>query len=285
MKLNLFIIFFSLSFGMFAQSDTLNQKDSLGRKQGHWIFYGKDKPEKGYPAEGKISEGDYLNDRKNGEWIMYYKDGVTPKIKGDFINNRPSGPYERFDTDGTLKEKGAFNETWYKTKATSYWENGNISREYDYNENGKLHGKDVYYYENGQKKAELIYKNGILIDSTKHFFDDGDLKELIVYDSKGTEVKRFSDPQIIRDSSGREIYRIVEPPAVVKQVSRKPPPKTPEPCPQKGKVWDEYDQLLYEGDFKNCRLWNGKYYIYDKDGLLLKVEIYKNGKYFSNGQL
>ena len=285
MKLVQLMLYFMFSFVIYAQSGTLNQRDSLGRKQGHWIFYGKDQPQKGYPAEGKISEGTYLNDRKNGEWIMYYKDGVTPKIKGRFKNNRPSGSYERFDTDGRLKEKGTFNKNRHKTKTTSYWENGNISREFDYNENGKLHGKAKAFFETGELELEITYANGVVIDTVKRYYSDGGLRELAVFDSTGVEIESFIKPQVIRDSTGKEIYRIIEPPAVVKQVSRKPPPKTPEPCPQKGQVWDEYEQFLYEGEFKNCSLWNGKYYIYDKDGLLLKVEIYKNGKYFSDGQL
>jgi antitoxin component YwqK of YwqJK toxin-antitoxin module len=40
-----------------------------------------------------------------------------------------------------------------------------------------------------------------------------------------------------------------------------------------------------EGDFKDGRLFDGRLYIYDEDGLLLKVEVYKDGKYHSDGQL
>jgi antitoxin component YwqK of YwqJK toxin-antitoxin module len=40
-----------------------------------------------------------------------------------------------------------------------------------------------------------------------------------------------------------------------------------------------------EGNFKGGQLWDGRHYIYDEDGLLLKVEVYKNGVYHSDGQL
>jgi hypothetical protein len=30
----------------------VNQRDKEGRKQGHWIYFGKDRPEEGYPANG-----------------------------------------------------------------------------------------------------------------------------------------------------------------------------------------------------------------------------------------
>ena len=88
----------------------INQKDEEGRKQGKWIFFGKDQPEKGYPMEGKISEGTYKNDRKNGRWTMYYKDGETPKIEGEFVNNRPNGPFVRYHPNGQVKEMGTFNK-------------------------------------------------------------------------------------------------------------------------------------------------------------------------------
>ena len=40
-----------------------------------------------------------------------------------------------------------------------------------------------------------------------------------------------------------------------------------------------------DGIFKNSKLWEGKYYKYDDDGILLKYEIWKNGCYHSDGQL
>ena len=71
--------------------DKLNRKDDQGRKQGKWIYYGKDRPESGIPAEGKVEEGKYVDDRKEGIWIKYHNDGVTPKLKGEYENNRPKG--------------------------------------------------------------------------------------------------------------------------------------------------------------------------------------------------
>ena len=40
-----------------------------------------------------------------------------------------------------------------------------------------------------------------------------------------------------------------------------------------------------DGEFKNGKLYNGKLYIYDENGLLEKIEIYKKGKYHSDAQL
>ena len=52
----------------------INKKDAQGRKQGPWIIFGKDRPEKGYPNEGKIEEGPYKDNRKHGQWTKYHKE-------------------------------------------------------------------------------------------------------------------------------------------------------------------------------------------------------------------
>jgi antitoxin component YwqK of YwqJK toxin-antitoxin module len=51
------------------------------------------------------------------------------------------------------------------------------------------------------------------------------------------------------------------------------------------KLYDDQKRLVQDGEFKGGKLLNGKWYKYDKNGLILKVEIYKNGKYFADGQL
>ena len=57
-------------------ADAPNATDAQGRKQGMWIIWGKDKPEKGYPAEGRIEEGPFKDNKKSGTWIKYHKDGT-----------------------------------------------------------------------------------------------------------------------------------------------------------------------------------------------------------------
>mgnify|MGYP005988473985 CR=1 FL=1 len=126
-----------------------NKKDDQGQKQGYWVVYGKDKPKSKIPANGKVEEGTYVDNRKEGLWIKYHKDGKTPRIKGVYKNNRPNGLFERYYENGELMEKGDF----YKNKFSgNYWQ---------YHKNGKMSlyspcGKDpdqcdtvYYYYESG----------------------------------------------------------------------------------------------------------------------------------------
>ena len=60
----------------FGQKD-INQKDSLGRKQGEWILLGIDVPESGVVSGGIAESGTYLNDQKVGAWKRYDKNGES----------------------------------------------------------------------------------------------------------------------------------------------------------------------------------------------------------------
>ncbi len=41
-------------------------------------------------------------------------------------------------------------------------------------------------------------------------------------------------------------------------------------------------QILKKGEFKNGYLWKGRTYIYDKNGVLTTIKIYKDGKFYGD---
>jgi antitoxin component YwqK of YwqJK toxin-antitoxin module len=51
------------------------------------------------------------------------------------------------------------------------------------------------------------------------------------------------------------------------------------------KLYNVNKQISEDGEFKGGKLQNGKKYIYDKNGLLDKIEIYKAGKYAGDAQI
>ena len=262
MKVTLFITTFLLSIGGSAQSDTLNQIDSEGKKQGCWIIYGKDDPQKGVPVEGKIYEGTYLDDRRDGKWIFYHKNGETPKTKGSFKNNRPHGSFEMYYPNGSLRRKGEYNRGSYMGKLTSYWESGNLMTEGYYNEKGNKDEKEIHYFENAQVELEMKFNNGLHVDTIIAYYPNGDIKYMAILDSRGREIEKFTGSQVIRDSLSREIN-----------------------CLSQKEQYDYNGNPKFEGEFRNGCLWNGKRYFYDKDGLLIKIEIWKEGIYHSDGKL
>lgn len=265
----------------FNQDDKLNQKDQQGKKQGRWLYLGKDRPQEGYPAEGKIEEGPYKDDRKEGTWIKYHNDGVTPKLKGEYVNNRPQGQYVKLYPNGTVKEQGTFVRNLYQDSLVRFHENGKKEYEANFNGVGKEQGTVKYYYPNGQLEFEYTAQDGKPSGKAMRYFENGDVKEVIYYSSDGS----------VEKSEQREMVS----PAVkvVDLGSKETAPKVSAPR-TKGikfqpngynKVYNANDEIWQDGNFKNGILWDGKVYEYDKDGILLKVKVFKTGVYHSDGQL
>ena len=284
-KKNIFILivcFLTLvSTSFYAQK--INKTDKEGKKQGKWIYFGKDRPEAGYPENGKIEEGTFQDDRKEGYWTKYYNDGKTPKLKGEYENNRPKGNYVKYFENWKIKEQGTFIRDKYLDTLRRFHENGVLEYEAKYNEAGKEEGAVSYYYANGQVEFEYISKDGKPTGKAIRYYENGDIKEILSFNADGS-------------LAGTPIQKqMIHPPVVVKDpgASNETTKKIVAPKVKDGKfdpngynkIYNNNDELEQDGDFKDGRLFNGKMYIYDSDGLLLKVKIYKNGAYHSDGQL
>ncbi len=277
-----FIFVSSDSFALDQDDSKLNKTDSEGKKQGKWVYYGKDRPEEGYPANGKIEEGNYKDDRREGVWIKYHTDGITPRLKGDYVNNRPQGSYVKYHPNGKIKEQGKFERNQYRDSLVRYNENGKVEYQADYNTEGKEQGNVKYYYDNGQVEFEYTAQNGSPVGKAVRYYENGDVKEIIQYASDGSVAKSESKEMV------HPSVKVVDPGA-----SRETAPKTATPR-TKGvpflpngynKVYNANDEIWLDGVFKNSNLWEGKVYEYDKDGILLNVKVFKGGVYHSDGQL
>ena len=277
------LMIFSSTASMLIQDDKLNKTDGDGKKQGKWIYYGKDRPEEGYPAAGKIEEGAYKDDRKEGTWIKYHNDGVTPRLRGEFVNNRPQGEYVKYYQNGKIKEAGSFERNQYRDSLIRYNENGKVEYEANYNGEGKEQGKVKYYYPNGQVEFEYTSQNGVAVGKATRYYENGDIKENLVFGPDGgvvsseqkqpvNAIKKTIDP-----NASTEKAPVVANPSVN--------PGTPFLPNGYNKVYNKNAEIWQDGVFKNGKLWEGKVYEYDKDGILLKVKIFKNGVYHSDGQL
>jgi antitoxin component YwqK of YwqJK toxin-antitoxin module len=280
-------VFFGMVISPFAsaelnQDDKLNQKDSQGKKQGKWIYFGKDRPQEGYPADGKIEEGPYKDDRKEGVWIKYHNDGVTPKLKGEYVNNRPQGTYVKLYPNGNIREQGTFVRNLYQDSLKRFHVNGKLEYESNYNAEGQEQGPVKYYYPNGQLEFEYNAKAGKPNGKAIRYYENGDIKEIIFYGADGSveksETREMVNPEV----------KVTNP-----EASKETAPKITSPR-TKGikfqingynKVYNSNDEIWQDGTFKNGVLWDGKVYEYDRDGILLKVKVFKNGVYHSDGQL
>jgi antitoxin component YwqK of YwqJK toxin-antitoxin module len=264
------------------QGDKINKKDASGKKQGKWIYYGKDRPDEGYPIQGKIEEGFYRDDRKEGVWIKYHNDGFTPKLKGMYVNHRANGHFVKFHSNGKIKETGFFQNGQYQDSLKRYNEFGQLEYEANYNESGKEQGKVRFYYPDGKIEFEYYSQNGVPTGNATRYYENGEVKQIIEFGTDGS----------INKSETKEIVNTINKTQYPNAVTEKAPTII-KPIVKLGKfqvngynkVYNEQDEIWQDGDFKDGRLNNGKVYVYDRDGILLKVKVFKNGVYHSDGQL
>jgi antitoxin component YwqK of YwqJK toxin-antitoxin module len=261
------------------EEEPKNVTDINGKKQGPWLYLGKDKPEKGYPEEGKIEEGPYLDDHKNGIWTKYHKDGLTPRLVGTYVHGRAKGEYTKTFENGQVKETGTRGNKKMTGSLKRYFEDGQISQEKNFNDLGKENGVQKMYYPNGQIWLEYESKNGVKTGKQIRYTETGEVKQVITYAEDGTiaskEEKEIKEPVAEKvEVTGNG------PTGVGKDTNGKPFEKN-----GFNKTYNTDKELEMDGKFKNGKLWDGKLYKYDSDGILLKIEIWKLGKYHSEGQL
>ena len=85
-----------------AQSDTLNNTDAQGWKQGRWIELSDGEDALGCTAGTKIEEGIYKDNRKVGVWRSFW---CTGKIKYELVYNADRSVSSKdYYPDGKLKE-------------------------------------------------------------------------------------------------------------------------------------------------------------------------------------
>jgi antitoxin component YwqK of YwqJK toxin-antitoxin module len=269
----LVFLLFSLSLICFTINGQ-NLKDKQGKRTGKWVIFNS--------KDLKIEEGVFVNGRKEGQWVKYFEDGKAPKLKGSYSNNRPDGEFIRYYKNGKIREKGSFSKSKLKGEYIRYHSNGNIEYIGSYNNLGEESGVIQYFYKNGGLELEYTMKNAHLNGKLTRYFEDGSLKSSILFSEDGNIIeskileKKLPEKKIVNTENNSD-----NPPNLIN-------PKT------KGvkfnffgynKVYNENDEIWMDGIFKNGQLLDGKVYRYDRDGILQRVLVYKNGKYHSEGQL
>lgn len=259
--------------------DTLNVVDEMGRKQGYWKVLAPkaEKPE--YQDGQLIEEGRYTNSKRIGLWRRYWPNGkVMSEI--NYQMGRPKGDYKTFYPTGKVEEQG----TWDLDRNTGVFKrwhpNGQLAQDFVFNQYGIRDGEQKYYHENGQLAVQVS------VDEGK---EDGALKR---YDSNGqlTQTAQFNDG-VINEANSKWIK------PVKKAEDVKPDPKAeaaPPPAPTErtnavvfrengyNTLYDKQLRLSQQGEFKDGRLWDGKRYEYDRNGILERIRIYKQGRYLGD---
>ncbi len=256
--------------------DTLNQVDGTGRKQGYWKVAAPKADKPGYQDGQVIEEGRYTNSKRIGLWRRYWPNGsVMSEIS--YQLGRPRGEYKTFYPNGKVEEQGSWDLDRNTGKFQRYHPNGKLAQDFVFNENGVRDGEQKYYHENGQLAVQVMVEDGREDGTLKRYTPDGQLQQ----------VAQFEDGAIDADNSK---YLKPIPKADDVKVDAKAaaaPVVTPEETTNAitfrengyNTLYDRQLRISQQGDFKAGRLWDGKRYTYDANGILTRIQIFKKGRF------
>ncbi len=283
-----------IPFLSIGQRDTINQYGPKGHKQGYWIVTGKYKPDKGYCDTCRIEEGFFIDSRKEGLWKKYYLNGGI-RLEGTYVNNRPNGPYKKFYQSGCVMEIGDFStqsrSSFERFKddcnliKSSFGSKDILSSKFEEpkdKEISNLAKKDTIKYFHSD--STLAYKAFFLNDvfTAYRYYRCGDLRSIIEYDSLGN----VTSTQEVEASKG--CFKLNGEKSDKERLwggngnLKNGKSFNPEGY---NKIYNKEDELWLDGNFSEGYLWEGKHYQYDSDGILEKIEVWKNGSYHSDAAL
>jgi antitoxin component YwqK of YwqJK toxin-antitoxin module len=282
----------------FGQNDTLNQYDAEGKKTGYWIITGKIRPSMGYCDTCKISEGQFVANRKVDKQLTYFKNGKI-KLIANYKRGRPVGAYIKYWENGVKREEGSFAKGKQQEVLKKYSQNGGLLLYKFFNEDGREEGWTSYYYENcdtneriDRKQFEYFKRNGVTQFKSYRYYYSGCIQEIRDYEDDGTPAggHTYKNDCLLTDTLniGTEGDVDKEEPCGKKD-DIEPPGKIIDPIKFDpngyNRLYNENDDLWMEGYFKKGKLFNGRLYHYDENGLFTKMEIWENGNYLKLGDI
>jgi antitoxin component YwqK of YwqJK toxin-antitoxin module len=266
--------------------DSINIIDFKGLKQGRWIIFGKSKPNTCYQPTSKVEEGKYMDNRKNGIWKEYFCNGNT-KNKITFQNGRPDGYAIMYHENGKIAEEGTWKINKWVNNYKLYYDNGQVQQEFTFNPSGKREGPQKYYYEDGTTQIEGSWNNGKEAGEVKEYYPDGSVKKTVNYNNGEADVasikefqpkKPISDKPVLVDNTKKVM-------ASKEETLQDPKQKGPTVINGPFVLYNKNRQKSKDGIFKDNRLMDGKSYIYDDNGILKRIEVYKAGAYAGDAQI
>ena len=276
------------TFELVNNKDTINLTDVAGKKQGKWVVTNKMVHKPCYTDEQKVEEGAYSDGKKVGVWLEYYCNN-NMKSKITYENNRPNGYAIMYHENGKTKEEGLWKNNRWVGDYKLYYENGQVQQAFTFNTNGKRAGEQKYYYENGQTMIEGNWAEGKEAGVLKEYYENGDLKSeknfadgyLDVTTVKTYEPKKPIVKQKEKDVVEDPTLKMV--PVVVDQKTEQVNIGKPFTGEGYFKLYNKDKQVSKDGTFHQNKLMEGKSYIYNSNGILIRIALYKNGKYVGDG--
>ncbi|MFM7021593.1 MAG: toxin-antitoxin system YwqK family antitoxin [Flavobacteriales bacterium] len=276
------LIIVAMARPLAAQNGTYNVTDANNLKQGHWVYFNRDKKLPDYKDDQKVEEGDYQDDMKNGKWTHYFNNDKVKDVI-TYVSNRPNGYAIFYYPNGNKREEGIWKNNRWIGEYKYYYENGQIASDWKYNNQGTRTGVQKYYHENGKLMIEGEWIDGKETGVIKEYYDNGELKS----------EKNYQDGKF--DAATSKVYerKVMATPS--NSVAKKEPEnKAPEDKGEEGgeekykegvfdgngmyRLKDRQGRVARQGLFENGFLKDGKVFQYTSDGKLFKTTVYKQGK-------
>lgn len=156
----------------------LNERDSLGLKQGFWSLNstGDTLVSGNYvndtlhgtvsslyaPKESLLYLANYTKGKLDGMACAYYMDGSIKKMTQYQMGEKV---FEAtFRENGTMIEELRYLNGVLHGQIREYFDNGNLRKRMSYN-NGKAEGFEITYKRNGKVRLVIEYKNDVVINT------------------------------------------------------------------------------------------------------------------------
>jgi len=276
------------SFGLNARTNsTAHNKFLDGKRAGLWYLNAMNEAVSENDPH-KVSEGRYINGRKEGVWIYYYEDAETPRLIGEYSDNRPSGTYFRFNRQGKMCSANANTRILANTNRVGV-SNNFYTCQLNF-ENQDLIAGQVFFTNKLFRNNSYRFWNTKSFETSSHISNRIDFTWLhnsynsiyaayleVRKPSKRIETKKKPENSIAKPVVNKLAAPLVKNPIVADGLDFKPNGMN--------KLYTKTGEIWMDGYFENGQLRDGKVFLYDHDGVLLKVRVYKKSKFFADGGL
>jgi len=211
----IFIVFVGLTY-----SQTQNQRDASGRKQGYWEatdprgrlvytgYFEDDKPvgemKRYYPTGGvrvilnydrkttkvrarffwqsgePAAQGNYIGTQRDSVWFYYSNITKTVSHRVEYAAGKHHGKEQSFYPDGNLAEETLWRDGLKNGVWTQYFNHGQLKSTATYL-NDKLEGAYTVFYPDGKTMVEGAYRQDIPDGEWKRYDEKGNLVSIIRY--------------------------------------------------------------------------------------------------------
>ena len=287
---------------------------AIGEKSIQKAYYSNKKL--AYTREGKLDE-DY-NLLTNGKYTEYYKNGQM-KVQGSYKEGKRDGEFKAFLKNGksagsvfykdgkiikstlvkAMKDNASFSpvtDIYYKLEDSHTlrkvdYENGLLKTYFIYNKDGIPDGESVEYYEEGNIKSIIPFRNNIVEGLTITYYENGNIDEEVNYKNNkmNGEAKSYDENGKL---NGRTIFKdnikleedVHKENEILKNTFKNGELVKQDICAPNGTLKERRilngDEMEYTTFYPNG---NVKQKILAKDKTIIKEQIYaRNGNIMSN---